>query len=167
MSGPLEVTLTLDSIYDEVNARTYYQGESLKRKDIDYVSVQTSGDDYDALRTYVETALNNVCGYLLKKVKGFTWGIADDDEKIGIISISLVPYCRVPAEHAEKVCKLVGKALFDYIVNYTLYEWYLVVKTELAGDVGMRNDALLSEVLKHIGMASGRIRRRATDLAGI
>ena len=157
----------MDSIYDEVNARTYYQGESLKRKDIDYVSVQTSSDDYDALRTYVETALNNACGYLLKKVKAFSWEIADDDEKIGIISISLIPYCRIPPIHAEKVCRLVGKALFDYIVNYTLYEWYLVVKTELANAVGARNDALLSEVLKHVGMISGRIRRRATDLAGI
>lgn len=157
----LPIDITLASIFSEVDSRTYYQGEALKRKDADFVSIQTSVDDYDALRTFIETALNNTSGRLIKRVKEFEWIIDDEG-----ITIHLIPYNRIPP-HADKVAKLLKKAIFDYIVNYSIYEWLLVVKPELASVSESRNEPLLWDIVKFIGMISGNLRRRATDLAGI
>lgn len=158
----LPIDIELGSIFSEIDSRTYYQGESFKRKDVDFVSIQTSEDDKDILLPIIETALNNVSGRLIKRIRGFKWSV-----NANTISIELVPYYRVPEEHANKVIALLKKAIFDYIVNYSCYEWLLVVKPELAHVTENRNATLLSEVSKFIGMISGRIRRRATDLAGI
>lgn len=161
MTDELKIAIPASSIFSEVNIRTYYQGESLKRKDADFVSIQTSEDDYDALRTYIETALNNINGRLIKRVREFDWAITSEN-----ITISLVSYNRIPP-HADKVVKLLEKAVFDYIVNHCIFEWLLVVKPELAPVAENRNDALIRSVVKFIGMISGMVRRRATDLAGI
>lgn len=161
MTNELKIAIPASDIFSEVNIRTYYQGESLKRKDADFVSIQTSEDDYDALRTYIETALNNINGRLIKRVREFDWIITS-----GNITITLLPYDRIPP-HADKVVKLLEKAIFDYIVNYCIYEWLTVVKPELSSVTERRNDILLTDVVKFIGMISGMVRRRATDLAGI
>ena len=157
----LSITIEIQKLYDEVNSRLYYQGESLKRKDIDFVSVQTGEDDYPQLHTFVETALNNISERMLKRVISFTYSFDTD------ILITLSPYDRMPAEDAEKVIPLLKKAMIDYIVNYVMYEWLLVVKPDLAPINESRNDSLLYFVIKFIEMISGRVRRRATDLAGI
>lgn len=161
MTDELKIVISLSSIFSEINIRTYYQGESLKRKDADFVSVQTSEDDHDALLTFVETALNNTNGWLIKRVREFDWVMGSEN-----VEITLVAHSRIPP-HADKVVKLLEKAIFDYIVNYSIYEWLLVVKPELASVTENRNDSLLWDVVKFIGMISGNIRRRATDLAGI
>lgn len=160
MTDVLSIAIPTERVLSEINLKTYYQGESLKRKDADFVSIQTSEDDYDVLYTFIETALNTINGRLIKRVKNFEWVINED------ITISLTPYDRIPP-HADKVVELLKKAIFDYTVNYCIYEWLLVVKPELASISGSRNEILLCDVVKFIGMLSGAIRRRATDLAGI
>lgn len=158
----LSINIELASIFSEIDSRTYYQGESFKRKDADFVSIQTSEDDKDALLHIMETALNNINGRLIKRIKNFEWSVNADS-----INIELLPYYRIPEEHAGKVSALLKKSIFDYIVNYCCYEWLLIVKPELAYISENRNASLLAEVSKFIGMVSGRIRRRSTDLAGI
>lgn len=157
----LSIKISLIDLYSEIEVRTYYQGESLKRKDADFVSIQTSEDDREALLTFIETALNNTNGRLIKRVKECEWDINNEN-----VIIQLIPYNRIPP-HADKVVKLLEKAIFDYIVNYCIFEWLLVVKPELASIAEKRNDSLLWDVVKFIGMISGMVRRRPTDLAGI
>lgn len=157
----LNIEIQLISIFSEVNLRTYYYGESLKKKDADFSCIQTSPDDYDALRTPIETAVNNINGRLIKRVQDFRWNM-----DATVLTIELVPYNRIPP-HADKVVQLLNKAIFDYIVNYTSYEWFLIVSQELARVPEKRNDMLMRDVVKFIGMISGMVRRRATDLAGI
>lgn len=157
----LSINIQLSNIFSEIDVRTYYQGESLKKKDADFSSIQTSSDDYEALRTPIETALNNINGRLIKRVRCFEW-LIDDKE----INISLAPYNRIPP-HAERVVELLKKSVYDYIVNYAIYEWLLTVQPELAAVPEQRNERLMWDVVKFIGMLSGMVRRRATDLGGI
>lgn len=157
----LNIEIQLSSIFSEVNLRTYYYGESLKKKDADFSCIQTSPDDYDVLRTPIETAVNNINGRLIKRVQDFRWNM-----DAMVLTIELIPYNRIPP-HADKVVQLLNKAIFDYIVNYTSYEWFLIVSPELAQVPEKRNDMLMRDVVKFIGMISGMVRRRATDLAGI
>ena len=49
----LAIEIKLSSVFSEIDVRTYYQGESLKKKDADFSSIQTSSDDYDMLRSPV------------------------------------------------------------------------------------------------------------------
>lgn len=157
----LVINIELSSIFSEIDVRTYYQGEALKRKNADFVSIQTSSDDYDTLRTPIETAVNNINGKLIKRVRTFEWGMDEN-----VLIIKLIPYNRIPP-HADKVVLLLKKAIFDYIVNYTCYEWLLMVKPELTPVPERRNEVLMWDVVKFVSMISGMIRRRATDLAGI
>lgn len=157
----LNIEIQLSAIFSEVDVRTYYQGESLKKKDADFSCIQTSSDDYDTLRTPIETALNNINGRLIKRVRDFKWSV---DE--AALNIELIPHNRIPP-HVDKVVLLLKKAIFDYIVNYVCYEWFLMVNPELAPIPEKRSEALMWDVVKFIGMISGMIRRRATDLAGI
>ena len=78
----------------------------------------------------------------------------------------MIPYERIPP-HADKIMELLKKAIWDYIVNYVHYEWLLTVKPELAPVPEQRNENLMWDVVKFIGMISGIVRRRATDLGGI
>lgn len=157
----LPVEIKRADLFSEINMRTYYQGESLKRKDTDYVSVQTSSDDEDILSPMMETALNEIYGKLIKKVKKFEWEVED-----GIVKMKFYPYDRLPP-HAEKVVELLKKSIIDYIANFCVAEWFHVVKPELAPLVEQKNDLLMYRVIRHVAMLSGQIRRRPTDLAGI
>lgn len=101
----LNIEIQLSSIFSEVNLRTYYYGESLKKKDADFSCIQTSPDDYDALRTPIETAVNNINGRLIKRVQDFRWNM-----DATVLTIELIPYNRIPP-HADKVVQLLNKAI--------------------------------------------------------
>lgn len=157
----LSVEIKRADLFSEINMRTYYQGESLKRKDMDYVSVQTSSDDEDVLSPMMETALNEIYGKLIKKVKEFEWRVED-----GAVKMRFYSYNRFPP-HAEKVVELLKKSIIDYIANFCVAEWLHVVEPELSPPVEQKKDLLMYRVIRHVAMLSGHIRRRATDLAGI
>lgn len=162
MVEKLTIEIPKKDILSDVHFRTYYQGESLKRKDVDFVSVQTSSDDEDILGTFLETALNEICGKMIKRVQDFTWENSEDNVKI-----ELYPYKRIPESDAAKVTKLLQKSILDYVSNRCVVEWLLVVNPKLVSSASSRSERLEWEVFKHIGMISQMTRRRATDLAGI
>ncbi len=159
----LVIAIASEKVFSDVHFRTYYQGETLKRKDADFASIQTSSDDEDLLASFLETAVNELAGKMVKRVIALDWKI----EEGGMITFELYPYRRIPVEDAEKVKKLLERSMTDYMANRCLYEWLLVVNPELSSAAFSRNNRLEGEVLKHIGMVSGMVRRRATDLAGI
>lgn len=163
---PLTITLTVEEIFKEVDIRTYYYGEKLKQGDTSAALLQTSSDDYDAMFTYLDTALNDVCGYALKKVRAFDFSVDHEGESI---TLSFLPYFRIPKQHAVIVLRLLRKSISDYLVNRCIEEWLTTVQPELAVTYTAKNSQLLDAVLKHIGMISGQrqVRRRATNLAGI
>lgn len=154
--------IDLTSIFDEIHSRTYYQGEALKRKDIDMANIQTSLDDTPALRTFAETAINNVSSIMIKRVVNYNFELDSD-----CIIITFEPHKRIPESDAPNVVKLLSKAITDYAANYIMYEWYLTVAPELASLPESRIMILLDKVNSCIQMLSKPVRRRATDLAGI
>lgn len=159
----IKITTPLQYIYDEVHSRTYYEGESLKRKDIDYVSLQSGADDEAQLHDFVGTALNDLQANLIKRVKECDVDI-DDDENI---VWELTPYQRVPESDALRSSKVLGKAMQDYIVNKCVTEWKRVVYPSLVDTNESQEDMLMYKVQRAVGMISGIVRRRATDLCGI
>lgn len=162
MVEKLVIEIPKKDILSDIHFRTYYQGEALKRKDADFASIQTSSDDEDILDTFLDTAVNDVCGKMIKRVQDLTWDTSGDNLKI-----ELYPHKRIPESDAAKVVKLLQKSILDYVSNRCVVDWLLVVHPDLASAPASRSDSLEWEVFKHIGMISQMTRRRATDLAGI
>jgi hypothetical protein len=163
----LTISLPLETIRDIVHSRTYYIGESFKRKDIDYVSVQTSSDDIAELGEYVDTALNELCGKLVKRAKTIDWDeITNPNTHEKEFTVTLTPYKRFP-NNAKHVFLLLRKAMLDYITTYVIYQWLITVKPELAATFYNQLPELMWKCETHVAQISGIIRRRATNLAGI
>lgn len=162
MVEKLVVEIPKKDILSDIHFRTYYQGEALKRKDADFASIQTSSDDEDILGTFLDTAVNDVCGRMIKRVQDLTWDTSGENLKI-----ELYPHKRIPESDAAKVVKLLQKSILDYVSNRCVVDWLLVVNPDLASAPASRSASLEWEVFKHIGMISQMTRRRATDLAGI
>lgn len=156
----IQLSLLIDGILKEVDMQTYYAGESKKRQDVDADITQTSSDNYDELSVFMETALNDVSGMLLKRTKSSSF---TQDEKS--ISFSIDPF--TVKTSAEYLGILLKKAIFDYVVNYIVYKWFETVKPEMAGMYFQNIAKFEYSVIKYAGMLSGNPRRRATDLAGI
>lgn len=159
----ITITIPLSYIYTEVHSRTYYEGEALKRKDIDYVPLESSTDDEAQLQDFVSTAINDLQANLIKRVKECDPNI-DDDENI---VWTLTPYNRVPESDALRASKILGKAMQDYIVNKCVTEWKRVVFPSLVQTNESQEDILMYKVQRAVAMISGIVRRRATDLCGI
>jgi len=156
----IQFSLLIDEILKEVDMQTYYAGESKKRQDVDADITQTSSDNYDELSVFMDTALNDVSGMLLKRTRSSSF---TQDEKSILCSID--PF--TVKANAEYISNLLKKAIFDYVVNYIVYKWIEMVKPEMAGLYFQNIAKLEYSVIKYVGMLSGHPRRRATDLAGI
>lgn len=157
----ISITILQDKIIEGVSKKTYYIGEKNKRKDIDYSVIQTSSDTKDELSVYAETGVNNIVGSLVKRVNdiGYT-------NEQGNIVITFTPFDRIP-DNVEVVAKLLAKAIEDYLVSFTTAQWLNTIAPELAGPIFNQLDYYMAQVYKYIGMFSGMVVRRATDLAGI
>lgn len=156
------ITIKFDTVYDEIKSRLYYEGESLKRKDIDFVSIQAGEDDSAQLSSFIDTALNNISQQMLKRLVSYTYTKSDDSAVM-----TFYPNSRIPETDAVKAVVFLTKAIIDYVVNYAMYEWLLVVKPEIANINEQRISPLMFNLCKYIEMLSKMPRRRATDLAGI
>ena len=160
------IRIPLSDIYMEVDIRTYYQGETLKDKDVNAARIQTSEDDRDALRPFLESGLNTVAGCMLKRLKDLTWDIREEGGAETIL-LEFTPHLRIPVRDAEKATALLRKAISDYLSNHCLAGWLQIVRPDLAGIPLSHELPLLWQVTKFTAMLSGMVRRRATDLGGI
>lgn len=150
---------TLD-ILKGVDLKTYYIGESYKKKDIHYTDIQTSEDNYGELSTYVDTAFSDVLGRIMKSLN-FSWAKEDD-----VYTISFTPYKRTP-EQSEQVSELLKQAIYDYIVGFTAYQWALLVKPDISKPLGEMLIPLFDKIERVVSMINVMPRRRSTNLAGI
>lgn len=150
------ISIPLQTILDRIHTRNYYVGESYKAKDLDYSIVQSSYDNIDELKTSVESALDEVVGMFLKRAKeiSYVWGNDRYD-------ITIVPYGRIP-DNGEEVLRLLGNAITDYCAQYSIYQWLLVLKPDIANPIGSLLPNIINKITKYIGMISDPVRRRYT-----
>jgi hypothetical protein len=159
----IEIRIKIQRVAEEVHLRSYYQGETLKRKDPDDVSVQSGDDDMIVLRPMIETSLSELVSLMMKRVRHVDWEITDEDEMV----VSIQAYPRIPHSDEARVAKLMERSMTDYLSLRTLQQWYGTVKPEIRGTVEEELIRAGAAVGKYVSMISGNIRRRSTDLAGI
>lgn len=180
------ISIRMASIFEEVRMRLYFKGESLKRKDADYCVVQAGPDeDQDLLRGFVESGMNSIAQAVVKRMASFDWCIetpsapsvdepaspedtaTDDKIEEECLTIVYVPYERKKLSDEARMLKIAEKAIFNYLVNYTIGEWLGVVSPDLSREFVSRNDGLMFSIRKAFAGLSPLLRRRATDLGGI
>lgn len=91
----------------------------------------------------------------------------DDKIEEEYLTIVYVPYERKKLSDESRMLKIAEKAIFDYLVNYTIGEWLGVVSPDLSREFVSRNDGLMFSIRKAFAGLSPLLRRRATDLGGI
>lgn len=150
--------LQLEDLIREVNILNFYQGEAAKRKDIDAVTIQTAGEQQDALLYHIRNAVTDVLAFANAKALKFTCDYYDDK-----LVFNLEPI-REGMEHVVDVLK---EAVRQYIVYEVRRLWMMLVRPDMA-EYALRGE-LADRIKRNIRIVGKgeRLRRRCTDLAGI
>lgn len=153
----IEVIIPLSDISCKIDTKTYYLGESYKAKDSGYSIVQSCSDNLDEIQSYVESAINEVIGKMLKRVKSI-----DNEFTDGKFIIKVESYDRIP-DNKEYVVDLLKKEIIDYCVQYSAFQWVNLVKPEIAQPLSLMLPIMMNKIEKYISMISGIIKRRYTS----
>ena len=162
MTNSLSFEINLLQILEKVNLRAYYVIEYAKRKDIDLDMVASSTDNYDELRIYLNTALDNAKNIISTRSRDM---VATLDASNEIATYTITPY--MPKNRAEENAKSIKLAIEDYLVAYVLYKWLNNYNSNIASPQLEESENCKGRIINYISLASGHIRRRATDLGGI
>ena len=153
-------------VCEEVHVQSWYRGEALKADKPEIALVQSSSDDETQMRAVLESAVNDVALRLTKRLRDVAWEIGTDEQ----VKITFTPFGRVPETDAEKVSLIMGKAIFDYVVNDCLASWFSVALPDVSVSAiyeGKRG-GLMDRIMDACAMlAEHPVRRRATNLCGI
>lgn len=175
------VKFDIKKVYEEVHVQSWYRGEALKADKPEIALVQSSSDDETQMRGVLESAVNDVALRLTKRLRDVTWEIGtdnDDDNTNGTgtssteeqVKITFTPFGRVPEGDADKVSLIMGKAIYDYVVNDCLASWFSVALPDasVAAIYEGKREGLMDRVMDACAMlAEHPVRRRATNLCGI
>lgn len=150
--------LYIEDLLREINILNYYRGEAAKRKDVDATLIQTAAEQQDALMYHIRSAVADVLMLANPKYMKFTCDYSDDK-----LTFELSPI----REGMEHVVPIFKEAVRQYIIYEVRRLWMMLNNPDWA-ESSLRS-VLLGNILKNIGAVgkSGRVRRRATDLAGI
>lgn len=162
MTNILSFEINLLQILEKVNLRAYYIIEYAKRKDIDLDIVASSTDNYDELRIYLNTALDNAKNIISTRSRDM---VATLDASNDIATYTITPY--MPKNRAEENAKSIKLAIEDYLVAYVLYKWLNNYNSNIASPQLEESENCKGRIINYISLVSGHIRRRATDLGGI
>ena len=170
------VKFNVKKVYEEVHVQSWYRGEALKADKPEIALVQSSSDDETQMRGVLESAVNDVALRLTKRLRDVSWTIGTDNDDNGTnntgeqVKIQFTPFGRVPETDAEKVSLIMGKAIFDYVVNDCLASWFSVALPDasVAAIYEGKREGLMDRVMDACAMlAEHPVRRRATNLCGI
>lgn len=154
------ITIKRDGLQRQIDLRNYYMGEAAKRKDIDAVTIQSSNDDEELLYMFIDKACNELVTAVALRFPYISTN--SNKENIEITFDTEAPY-------PSHLLPLLQQAITDYLVNESIIHWLLIRRPEMAqGNISLR--ASLYSNVQHMFAKiynRHRIRRRATDLAGI
>ena len=154
------ITIKRSELQQQIDLKNFYMGESVKRKDKDADTIQSSKDDEDLLLTFIHTGCNELVTAVALRFPFISYTI--DEENI-------IFEFETPGNIRSHLLPMLQRAAADYLVNEATMHWLLLRHPEMAKScISMRTE-LCSNVLFTFAKLynTQKIRRRATDLAGI
>ena len=154
------ILIRRNGLLQQIHLRNYYMGETAKRKDNDADTIQSSKDDEDLLLTFIHTACNELVTAVALRFPFISYTI--DEENI-------IFEFETPGNIRSHLLPMLQRATADYLVNEATMHWLLLRRPEMAKNCISVRTELCSNVLFTFAKLynTQKIRRRATDLAGI
>lgn len=154
------ILIKRNELQQQIDLRNFYMGESAKRKDIDADTIQSSKDDEELLLMFADRAANELVTAVALRFPYVAY--ESGDEYMAFIFDS-------GTRGREHLLPMLKQAIMDYLVNEITMQWLLVRQPQMAQtNISLRNS--LYGNVQHLFAKfynSTKIRRRATDLAGI
>ena len=154
------ITIKRSELQQQIDLKNFYMGESAKRKDKNADTIQSSKDDEDLLLTFIHTACNELVTAVALRFPFISYTI--DEENI-------IFEFETPGNIRSHLLPMLQRATADYLVNEATMHWLLLRRPEMAKSCISVRTELCSNVLFTFAKLynTQKIRRRATDLAGI
>lgn len=154
------ILIKRNELQQQIDLRNFYMGESAKRKDIDADTIQSSKDDEELLLMFADRAANELVTAVALRFHYVAY--ESGDEYLAFIFDS-------GTRGREHLLPMLKQAIMDYLVNEITMQWLLIRQPQMAQtNISLRNS--LYGNVQHLFAKfynSTKIRRRATDLAGI
>ena len=154
------ILIKRNELQQQIDLRNFYMGESAKRKDIDADTIQSSKDDGELLLMLADKAANELVTAVALR---FPYIACEPQEEYIAFTFEAA------TDEREHLLPMLKQAITDYLVNEMAMQWLLLRQPQMAhAYVSLRN-SLYSNVQFLFAKLynSTKLRRRATDLAGI
>lgn len=154
------ILIKWNELQQQIDLKNYYMGESVKRKELDADTIQSSKDDKELLLMFASEATNELVTAVALRFPYISWDVEEN-----YISVSF----ETNDNSREHLLPMLKQAMTDYIVNETIMQWLLLRQPQMAQtNISLRGN-LYSNVQQLFAKLYNRkkVRRRATDLAGI
>ena len=154
------ITIKRNELQQQIDLRNYYMGESAKRKDLDATTIQSNKDDEELLYMFIKRACNELMSAVALRFPYISGNVGNDTIDISFETESAYP---------EHLLPMLRQSISDYFVNEAIMQWLLVRRPEMAQSYISLRTSLYSNVQHLFAKIYSRkkLRRRATDLAGI
>ena len=154
------ITIKRNELQRQIDLRNYYMGESAKRKDSDAATIQSSKDDEEMLYMFIKNACNELVTAVALRFPYISATASEDYIEITFDTEN---------EYPEHLLPMLEQATTNHIVNESIIQWLLLRRPEMAQSYISLRTTLYSNVQHLFAKIYSRkkIRRRATDLAGI
>ena len=154
------ITIKWNELQQQIDLRNYYMGESVKRKDNNADTIQSSKDDEELFLMFAHNACNELVTAVALRFPSIGYTIECND-----ITFTF----ETPDDTRSHLLPMLTQAIKDYLVNEITMQWLLLRQPNLAQTYISLRGNLNSNVQFMFAKFYNRerTRRRATDLAGI
>lgn len=154
------ITIKWNELQQQIDLRNYYMGESVKRKDNNADTIQSSKDDEELFLMFAHNACNGLVTAVALRFPSIGYTIEGND-----ITFTF----ETPDDTRSHLLPMLTQAINDYLVNEITMQWLLLRQPNLAQTYISLRGNLNSNVQFMFAKFYNRERRRrrATDLAGI
>lgn len=151
--------LYIEDLLRKINILNWYKGESAKRVDMSADLVQSGSDQQDALLEHIRSVVTDILLFSNANNVKFTCTINDD-----ALHFSIYPL----REGREYLLDVLKEAIRQYIIYEVRRQWMMLMRPEWA-DASLREELRgnIKKAMSAVTAVRNRVRRRATDLAGI
>lgn len=152
----LIITTKISSIVDEVRSQSYYLGEA-RKDDEKFVQAgsraQISADDDAQVLAFVKTATSKISGILTHILGETTFAATFADATDIVFTTNTV------ANYPDSQKANLEQSVLDYIVNYSLYEWYKMISPSDAKTYFESSKLSEEDVRRYAGFRDKPVRR--------
>lgn len=154
------ITIKWNELQQQIDLRNYYMGESVKRKDNNADTIQSSKDDEELFLMFAHNACNELVTAVALRFPFIGYTIEGNDITFTFESLD---------DTRSHLLPMLTQAIKDYLVNEMTMQWLLLRQPNLAQTYISLRGNLNSNVQFMFAKFYNRerTRRRATDLAGI